>query len=125
MKKRQIKQHGGFTLMEVVIVMAIIVILVGIGLPSLAQYHRNAQKIELEHAQELAQKGISQYYAFEGAYPRADVPDDQSDAPVTLTDAQEQTLRDQLLKRTQTRLDTAAFTYTYTRDTGRITLARP
>ncbi len=126
MKKQRIRRvSGGFTLMEVVIVMAMIVILVAIALPSLARYHKNAQEIERAHAEETVQKAINQYFAFEGGFPPADVPDVEIENAVVLTDAQEIMLRDQLLKRTQVRLDTAAFTYTYIRKTGRIALTRP
>lgn len=63
----------GFTMIEVVLVMAVITILVGIALPSLTAYARNAKNLEREKRAETVHQALKQYYAFEGAFP--DLPD--------------------------------------------------
>ena len=115
-------QTGGFTLMELVIVMAVITILVGMALPSLSGYARQAEQMEREDHQELIQKALRQYYAYEGDYP--DVDDLDADAGAApLTQDQADQLRDLLDSVTTARLNTADYTCRYDEGKGSIVLA--
>ena len=41
-----IRNRGGFSLMEVMVVLAVLTILLGISLPSLLAYNKNAREID-------------------------------------------------------------------------------
>ena len=115
-------QTGGFTLMELVIVMAVITILVGMALPRMSGYLRQAEQMEREDHQELVQKALRQYYAYEGSYPNVD--DLDADAgPVTLTQVQADQLRELLASVTTARLNTSDYTCRYDEGEGSIALA--
>ena len=90
MRQKRIHSHttGGFTLMELVVVMAVLVILVGILLPNLMTIKANSDRLEHENIAKVTQKALNQYYAYEGRYP--DIPGFSSGA------LSSQTLCDQL-----------------------------
>lgn len=69
---KKLNSHG-FTLIEVVLVMAVITILIGIALPSLRAYARNAKNTERTKRAENVENAIRQYFAYEGAFP--DLPE--------------------------------------------------
>lgn len=124
MKRRSRKKPntGGYTLMELVIVMAVITILVGIALPSLYAYSQHAKQIEMSDHQELVRKAISQYYAYEGHYP--DVTGlDPDDGSQLLSQTQADQLRDLLRSVTTARMNTDDYSYMYNEATGNVTLA--
>lgn len=115
------KFTGGYTLMELVIVMAVITILLGIALPSLSAYSQHAKKIEMSDHLELVQKAISQYYAYEGNYPNLTELD--SDAGfVWLSQTQADELRDKLMSVTSARLNTTDYDCRYDEATGNFEL---
>lgn len=114
--------RSGFTLMEIVVVMAVLVILVGLTSPSLLTYAQNAKKLEMNDHQELVQKAISQYFAYEGYFPALGL--DPADEDHELSAAQKQELHDDLLSVTSARLN-LDYTYTYNQSTGTCTLALP
>lgn len=120
--QRRKKYTGGFTLMELVIVMAVITILVGMALPSLSGYARRAEQMEREDHQELVQKALRQYYAYEGSYPNVD--DLDADAGfVWLSQDQADQLRDLLTSVTTARLNTSDYTCRYDEGKGSFALA--
>lgn len=59
----------GFTLIELIIVIAIISILAMISYPSISKYKKNVAEKELKTHTEVIEKSLRQYYAFEGCYP--------------------------------------------------------
>jgi len=66
-----LKNKKGFTLIELVVILAIMSIVAGIAYPSLKAYKENAEKLEMEKHEEIINKAIVQYYAFTGRYPEA------------------------------------------------------
>lgn len=120
---RKNKNTGGFTLMELVIVIAIMTILLGLSLPRLSAYAQNAREIERADHETLVQKAIRQYYAYEGSYP--DLKDlSPDDGSRTLTEAQETELHDKLRSVTTTRINVTDYQYEYNEQTGVCTLTR-
>lgn len=109
----------GFTLIEVVAVMAVLTILVGIAVPSLSAYHRHGQETERAGQEELVDKALRQYYAFEGEFPSLGGSGD-----VTLTDIQAQELQRALRTVTSARINIESYTYTYNEETGACRLTR-
>ena len=59
----------GFTLMELVVVLAMMVILVGILMPKLVTQKAHTDRMQREKTAEVVQKAIAQYYAYEGRFP--------------------------------------------------------
>ena len=113
----------GFTLIEVVVVMAILTILVGVAVPSLSGYYRHSQETERAGQEELAGKALRQYYAFEGGFPDlADLA--PADGEKQLTDAQASELQRALRTVTSVRINIADYTYTYNEETGACRLTR-
>ena len=113
----------GFTLMEVVVVMAILTILVGVAVPSLSAYYRHSQETERAGQEELAGKALRQYYAFEGGFPDlADLA--PADGEKQLTDAQAGELQRTLRTVTSVRINIADYTYIYNEETGACRLTR-
>lgn len=107
--------------MELVIVLAVITILVGIALPSLAAYSRHAKELEMADHQELVQKAVNQYYAYEGHYPVLDGVD--PDHPVSLNYGQADDLRGKLKSVVSASIDIKTYTYEYNEKTGSVTLS--
>ena len=112
----------GFTLIEIVLVMAVLTILTGLLAPSLSAYYRNGREIERRNHEELVNKALRQYYAYEGHYPDPD-PHEADPVEGVLTDAQEQRLRDLLRLVTTVRIDTEKYVFTYSQSTGKCTLS--
>ena len=120
MSKAVIKSTaGGFTLMEVTVVMAILTILVGVAVPSLSAYHRNGLETERAGQEELVGRALRQYYAFEGDFPSLGVSGDAA-----LTDDQTQALQRALGAVTSVRINTEDYAYTYNEETGACRLTR-
>lgn len=59
----------GFSLMELVVVLAVMVILVGILMPNLLTQKANTDRMQRAKTAEVVQKAIAQYYAYEGRFP--------------------------------------------------------
>lgn len=72
LRKRISPRTGGFTLLELVVVIAVITILVGILLPNLITIKANSDHLQNENTAKVVQKALNQYYAYEGRYP--DIP---------------------------------------------------
>jgi general secretion pathway protein G len=69
MKMRDSRQRGGFTLIEMVIVFALIGILVGLGLPQYKYSLVKAREAVLRENLTVIRKLIDQYYQDKGKYP--------------------------------------------------------
>ena len=111
----------GFTLMEIVLVMAVLTILT-VACPKPVRLLRNGREIERRNHEELVNKALRQYYAYEGHYPDPD-PHEADPVEGVLTDAQEQRLRDLLRLVTTVRIDTEKYVFTYSQSTGKCTLS--
>ena len=61
--------NKGFTLMELVVVLAVMVILLGILMPKLVTQKANTDRMQRAKTAEVVQKSIAQYYAYEGRFP--------------------------------------------------------
>ncbi len=66
---RAIIDKKGFTLMELVIVMVMMVILISILMPNLIAQKENTDRMQRAKTAEVVQKSIAQYYAYEGRFP--------------------------------------------------------
>jgi prepilin-type N-terminal cleavage/methylation domain-containing protein len=65
-----LKTKGGFTLLEMVVVLAVLGILAALVMPSLTNTTRNArEKIDIITGQEL-KTALDRYEAYEGTYPK-------------------------------------------------------
>jgi prepilin-type N-terminal cleavage/methylation domain-containing protein len=113
--------HRGFTMLELVVVLAVLTILIGIALPSLAAYVRNGQEHERQNHQELVEKAIRQYYAFEGHYPDLD-PADPYPENGQLPQEKAEKLKELLRTVTAVRINTDKYIYYYFEETGQCTL---
>ncbi len=113
--------NKGVTMLELIIVMAIIAVLVALAMPSLAAYHRNSLQIEEDNVEALVQKAVNQYYAFEGRFPSLGL---SGNSLHPLTEAQQDDLKNELMKRTKVRLDVETFDYNYNPVTGECTVER-
>jgi len=71
MKKENSRRSGGFTLIEMVIVFALIGILVGLGLPQYKYSLAKARESVLRENLWTLRKLIDQYYQDKGKYPAA------------------------------------------------------
>lgn len=63
----QLKKNSGFTLIELMIVIAIIAIFISIGLPSYQKYSKRAHYLEIIEAAAPIKLAISECYEFEGS----------------------------------------------------------
>ena len=64
-----LSSNKGFTLMELVVVLAMMVILVSILMPKLVTQKANTDRMQRAKTAEVVQKSIAQYYAYEGRFP--------------------------------------------------------
>lgn len=60
----------GFTLIELVIVIAVIAIVIGAALPRLSAYSEKQTEANRDNQEYVVNKAIKQYYALTGAYPK-------------------------------------------------------
>ena len=79
------QKQQGFTLIELMIVVAIIGILAAIALPAYQDYTARAQASEAVSLTAAAKTGIAEYYQSEGAYPVTGGTPDVSSFNVTGT----------------------------------------
>jgi len=63
------KKQGGFTLIELMIVVAIIAILAAIAIPAYQDYTRRAHASEGLNLASAAKAAVAEYYSSEGSYP--------------------------------------------------------
>ncbi|ATC87870.1 pilin [Pseudoalteromonas arctica] len=83
--KTMTQKQQGFTLIELMIVVAIIGILAAIALPAYQDYTARAQASEAVSLTAAAKTGIAEYYQSEGAYPVKDGTPDVTAFGVTGT----------------------------------------
>lgn len=114
-----LKSIKGFTLMELVAVIAVLTILMGILMPNLITQKQHMDRFDREKTAEVATRAAAQYYAFEGAYPQI-----WEDAAVEKNiDAElSEKLYNELREVTNTLLPLEPGYYMYNRVTGAIAL---
>jgi general secretion pathway protein G len=71
MRKAGVRSERGFTLIEIIIVFALIGILVGLALPRYQHSRRRAQEAVLREDLYVMRKLINEYYTDKGKYPAA------------------------------------------------------
>jgi general secretion pathway protein G len=71
MRKGDVSSGRGFTLIEIIIVLALIGILVGLALPRYQHSRRRAQEAVLREDLYVMRKLINEYYTDKGKYPAA------------------------------------------------------
>ena len=122
---RAIRNKGGFTLMELVLVLAVLAILIGLAAPSLSAYYRSGKELERQKQEELIQKALNQYFAYEGHFPDLDPLDDEPESGVfALTDEKKEMLADRLRSITAVRIDSDPYDFYYDQTKGTIRLER-
>lgn len=77
------KQQSGFTLIELMIVVAIIGILAAIALPAYQDYTKRAHVTEGLQLASAAKLGVAEFYASEGVWPTSN---EAVGLPATITD---------------------------------------
>lgn len=92
-------KHKGFTLIEMIIVLAIIGIIVAITYPSLSKAYDMSNENERAKQEYVVNKALREYYALTGSYPK------QEDNLALALD---------LAQQTGVSLNTTKYTYTYT-----------
>lgn len=122
---RAIRNKGGFTLMELVLVLAVLAILIGLAAPSLSAYYRSGKEMERQKQEELIQKALNQYFAYEGHFPDLDPLDDEPEkGDVALSDAKKEALAERLRRITAARIDSDPYDFYYDQTKGTIRLER-
>ena len=122
---RAIKNKSGFTLLEMVLILAVLAILIGLAAPNLSAYYRSGKEIERQKQEELVQKALNQYYAYNGHYPDLDpISDEPEDGVSPLTDEKKEYLHDRLHSVTAVRIDTESYDFFYDQAGGTICLER-
>lgn len=111
----------GFTLMELVVVLAMMTILVAILMPNLVTQKASTDRMQRVKTAEVVQKTIAQYYAYEGGFPvlTANVPG------VPLNEALCTELYTRLRLVTDVLLPLEAGYYTYNEATGEFACIEP
>ena len=122
---RAIKNKGGFTLLELVLILAVLAILIGLAAPSLSAYYRSGKEMERQKQEELIQKALNQYYAYEGHFPDLDpLSDEPESGDVALPDEKKELLTERLLGITAVRIDSDPYNFYYDQTKGTIRLVR-
>jgi len=67
--RKRLQGSAGFTLVELIVVIAVLGILAGIAIPRLTGVRDEAEKQTLESNAQTVRNAIEMYYASEGAYP--------------------------------------------------------
>jgi prepilin-type N-terminal cleavage/methylation domain-containing protein len=70
-KRRRIRTDGGFTLIELMIVVAIIGVLAAIAIPAYRDYVKRARMSEVLAAIDAIAQGASEYHGVTGYFPEA------------------------------------------------------
>ena len=81
----QTKKNAGFTLIELMIVVAIVGILAAVAIPAYQDYTARAQVSEGAATAAAIKTAISEYYASQGAYPPANTYDELDGGRYTAT----------------------------------------
>lgn len=122
--KNFIQSRRGFTLIEIVVTLAVFVILVGAVIPSLTTYAQRMKELGMARHEELVDKALRQYYAYEGKFPQVQSLDDAGDTTeYTLDAGQKEDLRNRLRDITSTRINIDDYNYAYNENTGQCTLS--
>ena len=100
-------RNKGFTLIELIVTLAILAILAGVAYPSLMAYRQNARAHELVKYSETVAKALKQHYAFEGRYPALS----GYSGAGALNETQTDQLRAALKSKTGFTLNTSAYIY--------------
>ncbi len=103
-----LKGKKGFTLIELVIVIAVIAIVIGAALPRLSGYRARQLEAGREKQEYVINKAIKQYYALTGAYPDAENPKYYTDG-----EFDDVKFAEDIKKKTGAMIDAAAYEITY------------
>lgn len=106
----------GFSLVELIVIMAVLTILIGVAIPNLSAYSRSSLEIERLNQEELVNLAIRQYYVYEGHYPDPTTSDPIGDV---LDYEQKVRLQELLRSVTSVRIDIARYDFAYDKDTGK------
>lgn len=102
-------KHNGFTLMEMIIILAIISILFTITYPSLVSTRNDTRETERARQEYVVNKALQQYYALTGGYPNPGHDSSKRDlSPDEMT-----ALVDALQNQTGVNMDLSHYKYTY------------
>ena len=71
MHKVLVKNNGGFTLIELIIIIVIVGILAAVAIPQYQNYVTNAKISKVATAVDPVKMGIAQFYQTNGAWPAA------------------------------------------------------
>lgn len=63
------RQHGGFTLIEMMVVVALIAVLASVGIPRMSSYIKRAEISEAYALSVVARQQVAGYYARRGRFP--------------------------------------------------------
>ena len=122
---RVVKNKKGMTMLELVVVLAILTLLFGMALPNLRAYYRSGKEMERQKQEELIQKALNQYFAYEGHFPDLDPLDDEPEkGDAALSDAKKEALAERLRRITAARIDSDPYDFYYDQTKGTIRLER-
>ncbi len=107
-----LNRKKGFTLIELVIVIAVIAIVIGAALPRLSGYMERQSEVNREKQEYMLNKAIKQYYALTGRYPKYDDYLDSSTSPPVFDD---KLFAEDITKKTGAQIDADAYVITYSK----------
>lgn len=105
-----LNRKKGFTLIELVIVIAVIAIVIGAALPRLSAYKAKQNELSRDKQEYVINKAIKQYYALSGRYPDYNDYLDKSKTPPVFDD---ELFAEDITKKTGAVIDAEAYIITY------------
>lgn len=103
----------GFTLIEMLIVIAIIGIVLSIAYPSLAKSYDSSKENDRARQEIVVNKALMQHFALTGKYPTQGLHSNIYDVPKIIPAAEQSTMANELLKQTGVSLNLENYSYTY------------
>lgn len=114
--------NKGFTLIELIIVLAIIAIMAATMFPSLQAYRQRGNEQEREHHEYMLNKAVKQYYALTGRYPSLASGIDYNTTEYELTTDGESKIEQELVSKTGFRPDKSKYDFVYDPDNHSFTV---